>query len=78
MEMSATEPGVQFYSGNFLDGTVVGKNGRVYRQGDGLALRAAGLSRLAQPARFPERPASIPGQTYVNTMVLRFSIAAAE
>ena len=38
MEVWTTEPGIQFYSGNFLDGTLVGASGRVYRQGDGLAL----------------------------------------
>ena len=57
MEMSATAPGVQFYSGNFLDGTVTGKNGPGLPPGRRARLRAAGLSGLAQPSRFPERPA---------------------
>ena len=38
LTMSTTEPGIQFYSGNFLDGTLYGTSGRAYRQGDGLAL----------------------------------------
>jgi aldose 1-epimerase len=38
LEVLSNQPGLQFYSGNFLDATVVGKGGRVYRQGDGLCL----------------------------------------
>jgi aldose 1-epimerase len=74
MEMSTNMPGLQFYSGNFLNGTAIGKAGRAYRQGDGLAF---------EPQYFPDSPnqpafASArldPGQTFVNRMVLRFSAA---
>ena len=38
LEVFTTAPGVQLYSGNFLDGTSVGKSGRVYRQGDAFCL----------------------------------------
>src|SRR5262249_47681668 len=38
LEVLTTQPGVQFYSGNFLDGSLVGASGRFYRQGDGLCL----------------------------------------
>ncbi|MGI4950153.1 MAG: aldose epimerase family protein, partial [Janthinobacterium lividum] len=38
MEVLSNQPGVQVYTGNFLDGTAVGKSGHAYRQGDGLAL----------------------------------------
>jgi len=38
LEIRTQEPGIQFYSGNFLDGTLVGTAGKAYRQGDGLAL----------------------------------------
>ena len=38
LTVKTTEPGIQFYSGNFLDGRVYGTSGRAYRQGDGLAL----------------------------------------
>ena len=41
------EPGIQFYSGNFLDGTLVGTSGRMYRQGDGFAL---------ETQHFPDSP----------------------
>jgi aldose 1-epimerase len=75
MEILSNQPGVQFYSGNFLDGTVVGKSGHVYRQGDGLAL---------EPQLFPDTPnrpafgsARLqPGETYVNQIIYRFSVAA--
>jgi aldose 1-epimerase len=74
LEVLATAPGLQFYSGNFLDGTVVGKGGRIYRQGDALCL---------EPQLFPDAPnhrdfASArldPGQEYVNAMVFRFSVS---
>lgn len=74
MEVLTTAPGVQFYSGNFLDGTVVGKGGRIYRQGDALCL---------EPQLFPDTPnhpdfpsARIdPGREYVNQIVFRFSVS---
>lgn len=47
LDVLSTEPGLQFYSGNFLDGTVVGKGGKVYRMGDGIAL---------EPQKFPDTP----------------------
>jgi aldose 1-epimerase len=72
LEVSSTEPGVQFYSGNFLDGTSVGKGGWAYAMHDGLAL---------EPQHFPDSPnepgfpATIlkPGQTYHHTLSYRFS-----
>jgi aldose 1-epimerase len=75
MDVLSAAPGLQFYSGNFLDGTVVGKAGRIYRQGDGLCL---------EPQLFPDAPnrpdfASArldPGREYVNTMVFRFSVSS--
>lgn len=72
MEVVSDQPGLQFYSGNFLDGTIVGKSGRLYRQGDAIVL---------EPQMFPDTPnrpefGSVrldPGQTYRNLIVLRFS-----
>lgn len=72
MSLVSAQPGLQFYSGNFLDGTTVGKSGRVYRQGDAIAL---------EPQLFPDTPNQpafgsarlVPGQQYVNRMVYRFS-----
>ena len=62
LTMSTTEPGIQFYSGNFLDGTLYGTSGRAYRQGDGLALETQHYPRLAQPARLPVDGPAIPGR----------------
>ena len=72
MEMLSNQPGIQFYSGNFLDATTVGKSGKLYRQGDAIVL---------EPQMFPDtvnQPGfgSVrldPGQTYHNVIVLRFS-----
>ena len=72
MEMVSDQPGLQFYSGNFMDGTIVGKAGQLYRQGDAIVL---------EPQMFPDTPnrpefGSVrlePGQQYRNLIVLRFS-----
>lgn len=72
MEVLSNQPGVQLYTGNFLDGTAVGKSGHAYRQGDGIAL---------EPQIFPDTPNQPalgsarldPGQTYRNLIVYRFS-----
>jgi aldose 1-epimerase len=79
MDVLSNQPGVQFYSGNFLDATVTGKGGAIYRQGDALCL---------EPQIFPDTPNKPefgsarldPGQTYANRIVYRFSTtpAAAE
>lgn len=47
LEVLSTEPGVQFYSGNFLDASHRGKGGKAYRKGDGIAL---------EPQMFPDTP----------------------
>lgn len=73
LEILSAEPGLQFYAGNFIDGTWTGKSGKIYRQGDGIAL---------EPQHFPDAPnkpqfASVrldPGQTYRNVMVFRLSV----
>lgn len=72
LEVHSNQPGIQFYSGNFLDGTSVGKAGRPYRMGDAVAL---------EPQMFPDTPnrpefGSVrldPGETYRNVILWRFS-----
>lgn len=74
MEIHSNQPGLQFYSGNFLDGTVRGKSGKLYRQGDTVVL---------EPQMFPDTPnrpdfGSVrldPGQTYRNLIEFRFATA---
>lgn len=76
METWSDQPGLQFYSGNFLDGKTIGKSGRLYRMGDAVAL---------EPQMFPDTPnrpefGSIrlaPGETYRNAIIWRFSTAGA-
>jgi aldose 1-epimerase len=75
MEMLSNQPGLQFYSGNFLDGTTIGKSGKLYRQGDAIVLEPQGFpDTVNQPAFGSAR--LDPGQTYHNVILLRFSTAA--
>ena len=75
LEVHSTEPGVQFYSGNSLDGSPVGKGGRAYRRGDGVAL---------EPQMFPDTPnrpefGAIrldPGEEYCHRIVFGLSLDA--
>lgn len=72
MSLISSQPGLQFYSGNFLDGTTVGKSGHLYRQGDAFVL---------EPQLFPDTPNQpsfgsgrlAPGQQYRNRMVYQFT-----
>ncbi|MEP6547703.1 MAG: aldose epimerase family protein [Gammaproteobacteria bacterium] len=73
MEILSTAPGVQFYSGNFLDGTTVGKGGKVYRQGDAIALEPQLFPDAPNHADFPSARLA-PGSTYQNTIVYRFTV----
>jgi aldose 1-epimerase len=66
------QPGIQFYSGNFLDGTLYGTSGRQYRQGDGLALETQHFPDSPNHPNFPSTVVK-PGQTYKTTTVLNFS-----
>ncbi|MDK1476884.1 aldose epimerase family protein [Streptomyces sp. 549] len=72
MEIATTEPGLQFYSGNFLDGTVAGTSGRTYRQGDGLCLET---QHFPDSPNQPDFPSTVlrPGGTYRSTTIHRFS-----
>jgi aldose 1-epimerase len=66
------EPGIQFYSGNFLDGTLYGTSDRQYRQGDGLALETQHFPNSPNQPNFPSTRLD-PGQTYDTTTVYAFS-----
>jgi aldose 1-epimerase len=73
LELHTTEPGVQVYTGNFLDGTTAGKSRVVYRQGDGLALEPQKFPDSPNNAAFPSARLN-PGQTYRQTSYYRFSV----
>jgi aldose 1-epimerase len=72
MEVSSTEPGVQFYSGNFLDGTLTGKKGVVYNQYWGLALETQHFPDSVNHANFPSYVLHA-GNTYTSTTIYRFA-----
>ena len=73
LEVSTTEPGVQFYSGNFLDGTVRGKGGRVYPRRSGLALETQHYPDSPNKPNFPSTILR-PGQTYRTQTVFAFGV----
>ena len=68
LTITTTEPGIQFYSGNFLDGTLYGTSGRQYRQGDGLALETQHFPDSPNKANFPSTEVD-PGTPYASTTV---------
>ena len=72
LEIWTTEPGVQFYSGNFLDGTLVGTSGNMYRQGDGFALETQHFPDSPNHSNFPSTVLR-PGQVYQTTTIFKFS-----
>jgi aldose 1-epimerase len=72
LTISTTEPGLQFYSGNFLDGTLYGTAGRQYREGDGLALETQHFPDSPNHANFPSTVLR-PGQTYRTQTIYGFS-----
>ncbi len=72
MEVLTTEPGLQFYSGNFLDGTLTGKSGKKYVFRSGLCLET---QHYPDSPNHPNFPSTIlhPGQTLKSTTIYRFS-----
>ncbi len=74
LEVLSTEPGTQFYSGNFLDGTITGKGGWRYTKRTGFCI---------EPGHYPDTPnrpsfppvVLVPGVTYKNTIIYKFSAA---
>lgn len=74
MELLTDQPGLQFYSGNFLDGTAAGKFGRLYRQSDAFCLEPQAWPDTPNRPDYPSARLD-PGQTYRHTSIYRFSIA---
>ena len=71
MEVSTTEPGIQFYTGNFLDGSNVGKGGVTYAFRNGFCLET---QHFPDSPNHPEFPSTVvrPGESYQSTTVYRF------
>lgn len=72
MEMFTTEPGVQFYTGNFLDGKIKGKSGVVYPKHQGFCLEAQHFPDSVNQPKFPSVVLT-PGKTYKQTTIYKFS-----
>jgi aldose 1-epimerase len=67
-----TEPGVQFYTGNFLEGDLVGTSGNTYRQSDGFTLETQHFPDSPNKPNFPSTELD-PGQTFSSATVYKFS-----
>ncbi len=72
MKVYTTEPGVQFYTGNFLDGTLIGKEGQVYPRRSGFCLETQHFPDSPNQPDFPSVRLD-PGQVYESTTVYSFS-----
>jgi aldose 1-epimerase len=72
LEVSTTQPAVQFYTGNFLDGSVTGKEGHVYKRRYGLCLET---QHYPDSPNHPDFPSAIlkPGEKFHQTTVFKFS-----
>jgi aldose 1-epimerase len=73
IEVYTTEPGIQFYSGNFLDGSITGKGGKVYRKRNGLCLETQHFPDSPNKPNFPSTVLK-PGEAYRTTTVYRFAV----
>jgi aldose 1-epimerase len=73
LEITTTEPGIQFYSGNFLDGTIKGKGGRVYGQRSGFCLETQHYPDSPNRANFPSTELR-PGQQYRSSTVFALGV----
>jgi aldose 1-epimerase len=75
MEVETTEPGIQFYSGNLLDGSVTGKGGQIYQKHAALCLETQQFPDSPNQPRFPSTVLR-PGDTYRQTTAYRFAVQA--
>ena len=73
LDVLSTEPGVQFYSGNFLDGTIIGKGGRRYNLRNGFCFEPQHFPDSPNEPKFPSTVLR-PGKTFKNSIVYRFAV----
>jgi aldose 1-epimerase len=73
LEVFTTEPAIQFYTGNFLDGTIAGKNGIIVKHRTGLCLETQHYPDSPNKPKFPSTLLK-PGETYQTTTVYKFSV----
>jgi aldose 1-epimerase len=72
MEVLTTEPGIQLYTGNFLDGSCVGKSGRPYGRRSGFCLETQHFPDAPNHDNFPSIVLR-PGETCKTTTIYKFS-----
>ena len=72
MEVYTTQPGIQFYSGNFLDGTITGKAGKAYQKRYGFCLETQHYPDSPNQPAFPSCILR-PGEKYFQKTVYRFT-----
>jgi aldose 1-epimerase len=72
LEVFTTEPAIQFYSGNFLNNTVVGKGGMTYARNSGLCLETEHYPDSPNQSKFPTTVLK-PGETYSSTTIYKCS-----
>lgn len=75
LEVLTTEPGIQFYSGNFLKGNITGKNGTVYQHRTGICLETQHFPDSPNQAEFPSVVLR-PGEQYQSATIYRFKLKA--
>ncbi|SDN34972.1 aldose 1-epimerase [Methylobacterium phyllostachyos] len=73
LEVWTTQPALQLYSGNNLDGTLIGPSGRIYRSGDGVCFETQGFPDAPNHPNFPSAVLR-PGETFATTTEFRFSV----
>ncbi|MCK9422891.1 MAG: galactose mutarotase [Bacteroidales bacterium] len=73
VEILTTQPGIQFYTGNFLDGTIRGKGGKIYKKHYGFCLETQHFPDSPNQPNFPTT-ILMPGKTYSETTIYKFSV----
>jgi aldose 1-epimerase len=73
LEVFSTEPGLQFYTGNFLDGKLTGKGGWAYQFRNGFCMEAQHYPDSPNQPNFPSVVLK-PGKEYRNTIIFKFSV----
>ena len=73
LDVTTTEPGLQFYSGNFLDGTIAGKQGHVYGFRNGFCLETQHVPDSPNQSSFPSTILR-PGPTYMSRTIFTFGV----
>jgi aldose 1-epimerase len=71
LDIYTDQPGIQFYSGNFLDGTLIGTSGKLCREGDGFALETQHFPNSPNQPSFPSAVLG-PGKTFTSETIYRF------